>query len=925
MMGSRALSHDSIFLADQVLTEVEPVRILSQENVHSKIKALQLKLQQQNLHLGPPPLVLPIKRSEVLESGCQDDSLPHSPRKNSGTDIGASPTFTKTIYQPLPLPFLLTPKLPLTKSVSQPPSHPSVISNSTTSEPPLDFSSPAEFIPCLDTSAARHRVSIKPRNQRASTKKRVLTGESESHLPTQNNAERPESVQEEDVVAQETVLFDTDQKEEDQPVASQCLSTKFPDEPNSPSKSSSLTQQDQALLGGLPSAPPPVLRVKLQRPADNTDTRRPHSSFIPSELKNIREGMSEIPPVLCDKSNTESSSKGPSEPAPSTREIKRPSPGSGSCHFSITTARYRDVERPRSGSFVGVLEQARCRIENRTCSSMKEKPEFKELRQKGGPFPGGAPDKSSALLWDRRDSQQKMELASSFPSVTTETAVAAEEEEEEEEEEAVRSQKMLKEAMEVQETGKDEVKTAFGVKLRCTSQSMRLRSSNYITNPAALSAEQRDDPKSHMTEKSDTSSLVSWKPPTAKDHQVSDPAPPGRPVRNNLPVTCDPPITPKDLHVTSSKLKEAETCPQEPQPTAPTAPPEVSWMSLAMEKTRSLQQLFAGRFPRDLTGVQARPQTHVHVMNTTEAPAGEQLQTSSTSHDATNHPSMEAGQAETQQSRNSAQAVKPKMSPLLAADQQTNKCHSQPNTAQPTSQPASVWAHPHTTPSPLSSVQAETSPQSAQTSVAQSLAQFYLSSGQKQHPSPTWSDRGQVTSKCPSAPASASASSSVRASPLVSASVRGEKEESMQEKGNASVSGRQAIWSGSVGMKAAFLEKQAQWTCGHSGTKTVDIKKASAEGQMSEESMASTKTTHLNKDIDSKEGQGLKPADSSPIKVPERTCEDKWLRKNVLSSPLNSPSPAVPPAFQSASDSSQPSWMELAKRKSMAWTDKSMD
>lgn len=42
-MGSRALSHDSIFLADQVLADVEPVRILSQENVHSKIKALQVE------------------------------------------------------------------------------------------------------------------------------------------------------------------------------------------------------------------------------------------------------------------------------------------------------------------------------------------------------------------------------------------------------------------------------------------------------------------------------------------------------------------------------------------------------------------------------------------------------------------------------------------------------------------------------------------------------------------------------------------------------------------------------------------------------------------------------------------------------------------------------------------------------------------
>lgn len=84
----------------------------------------------------------------------------------------------QTIFQPLPLSFSLTPKLPLIKSESQPPLHPScpsVTSKSTASEPPLDFSSPAEFTPSLDTSAARHRVSIKPRNQRASTKTRAQT------------------------------------------------------------------------------------------------------------------------------------------------------------------------------------------------------------------------------------------------------------------------------------------------------------------------------------------------------------------------------------------------------------------------------------------------------------------------------------------------------------------------------------------------------------------------------------------------------------------------------------------------------------------------------------------------------------------------------------------------------------------------------
>lgn len=38
----------------------------------------------------------------------------------------------------------------------------------------------------------------------------------------------------------------------------------------------------------------------------------------------------------------------------------------------------------------------------------------------------------------------------------------------------------------------------------------------------------------------------------------------------------------------------------------------------------------------------------------------------------------------------------------------------------------------------------------------------------------------------------------------------------------------------------------------------MDVKKASTEGQMSEESMASTRITLLNKD--SEEGQGIKPA-----------------------------------------------------------------
>lgn len=324
---------------------------------------------------------------------------------------------------------------------------------------------------------------------------------------------------EEDVVTLEKV---TEQKEGDQPVTSQIPSAQLPDAPESPRKSSwSPTLEDQALLERFTSVPRPVLRVKPHRPEDNADSRRPHSSFIPSELKSKREGTFEAPAMMGDKRNTlkkaeaaESCSEHPSEVAPSTLGIKRPSPGSGSFHFSITTARNRDVERPRSGSFAGVLEQARCRTEGRSCLSLKERPEFKGLQQRGSPFPGGAQLKSSALPCDKRDSQKIMEPASSIQSVTAETAAAEVEEEE-------CSHNMAKESLEVQEPETDGVKTAFGIKLRSASQSMRLRSSNFTAKPAAPTDEQRDDPKRHTTDVRESASHLSWKSTTSKDNQVS--------------------------------------------------------------------------------------------------------------------------------------------------------------------------------------------------------------------------------------------------------------------------------------------------------------------------------------------------------------------------------------------------------------------
>jgi len=42
MLESRAFSHDSIFQAEHGHSDTEPLRILSQENIHGKIQVLQV-------------------------------------------------------------------------------------------------------------------------------------------------------------------------------------------------------------------------------------------------------------------------------------------------------------------------------------------------------------------------------------------------------------------------------------------------------------------------------------------------------------------------------------------------------------------------------------------------------------------------------------------------------------------------------------------------------------------------------------------------------------------------------------------------------------------------------------------------------------------------------------------------------------------
>ncbi|XP_040399781.1 CRACD-like protein isoform X1 [Cygnus olor] len=193
IMGSRALSHDSIFIPETGQEPARPVRVFSQENVSDRIRALQMKLQP-TMKLGPPPpFGFHAKRTEDAGTSSEDDGLPRSPPEMSLLhDVLSSGTTTRFSDSHKHLSSLslagtgseeeeqvtlgppsrsrstdgqLFPRRRSAKT-GAPQTHDVSIS------PAADFDTPPELSSCLDNSAAKHKLLIKPRNQRSSKMRR---------------------------------------------------------------------------------------------------------------------------------------------------------------------------------------------------------------------------------------------------------------------------------------------------------------------------------------------------------------------------------------------------------------------------------------------------------------------------------------------------------------------------------------------------------------------------------------------------------------------------------------------------------------------------------------------------------------------------------------------------------------------------------
>ncbi|XP_078268325.1 uncharacterized protein LOC144600527 isoform X2 [Rhinoraja longicauda] len=170
-IGSRAFSHDSIFIPELSVSEAVPIGGTSQEHTAGRVKALQLQLEQ-DIHLPSPSVLITSRKTEDPGTVSEDDGLPRSPLEISSlhavlrcsTPKSAAPVKRQnslslggTESEDEEMIFSIASSRPLSPLVPM----------ATTSDSlPVGFSSPPSSLTCLDHSAAKHKIAINPRRHK---------------------------------------------------------------------------------------------------------------------------------------------------------------------------------------------------------------------------------------------------------------------------------------------------------------------------------------------------------------------------------------------------------------------------------------------------------------------------------------------------------------------------------------------------------------------------------------------------------------------------------------------------------------------------------------------------------------------------------------------------------------------------------------
>ncbi|KAM6999924.1 uncharacterized protein LKV04_004857 [Tautogolabrus adspersus] len=144
-LGSKTLSHDSVFVSDS--SEANEPLGASQDSIHVKVKSLQLQLKQA-IRLGSPPSLNCVKKTEDTGTMSEDDGLPCSP-----PEYRALHTVMVQSHSMNSLEGLDSDDDQLSCAASSRAVSSLVV--------PGDFSQPASSYGCLDNSAAKHKLGLR--------------------------------------------------------------------------------------------------------------------------------------------------------------------------------------------------------------------------------------------------------------------------------------------------------------------------------------------------------------------------------------------------------------------------------------------------------------------------------------------------------------------------------------------------------------------------------------------------------------------------------------------------------------------------------------------------------------------------------------------------------------------------------------------
>uniref|UniRef100_A0A8C8TC06 Capping protein inhibiting regulator of actin n=1 Tax=Peromyscus maniculatus bairdii TaxID=230844 RepID=A0A8C8TC06_PERMB len=177
-VGARAFSHDSIFIPDGGAENEQTVQAMSQDSILGKVKTLQRQLGK-NIKFGQRPSNgIPMKKAGSAEASSEEDFFPTSPMEIvTQHDIVLSDTENKSSDTPSSSSPLNLPEAGSEmeeKVVPVKPSRPKRHFSSAGTIESVNLDAIPLAIARLDNSAAKHKLSVKPKNQRVSRKHRWL-------------------------------------------------------------------------------------------------------------------------------------------------------------------------------------------------------------------------------------------------------------------------------------------------------------------------------------------------------------------------------------------------------------------------------------------------------------------------------------------------------------------------------------------------------------------------------------------------------------------------------------------------------------------------------------------------------------------------------------------------------------------------------